>query len=334
MQKALEMVQAYVQAGFVKIHLDASMRLGDDNPGRPLDLELAARRTARLARSAEESLAKACPEGEARRIAPSQGSHGLRYVIGTEVPIPGGAQEHEDSLHVTRVEDARRTYEVTRAAFLEMGLDGAWERVIAIVVQPGVEFGDDFVQDYQPEAVQDLVRFAQGIELVYEAHSTDYQKRENLRLLVRDGFAILKVGPALTYALREAIFALAMMENELFPEEECSHLIETLDEAMRRDPQHWQKHYHGTPEQQAFARKYSLSDRIRYYWPAAQVQVALERLMRNLGEKPLPLTLLRQFAPWQYDRIREGETENSPQGIIRGRVGKVLEDYEYACGSR
>jgi hypothetical protein len=29
------------------------------------------------------------------------------------------------------------------------------------------------------------------------------------------------VGPALTFAFREAVFALVMMENELFPQDEC-----------------------------------------------------------------------------------------------------------------
>lgn len=51
--------------------------------------------------------------------------------------------------------------------------------------------------------------------MVYEAHSTDYQTRTAYWELVRDHFAILKVGPALTFALREAIFALAQIEQEL-----------------------------------------------------------------------------------------------------------------------
>ncbi len=205
MQKSAELVQAYIQAGYTKIHLDASMKLGDDDPSRPLDVELAARRTAWLAKAAES----ACSD------------FGLdcqpRYVIGTEVPIPGGAMEHEAGVNVTNVEAARHTLEVTRAAFLSEGLEAAWERVIALVVQPGVEFGDDFILDYNPAAARELARFAETTPFVYEAHSTDYQTVDSLRYLVRDHFAILKVGPALTFAFREAVFALAMMENELFP---------------------------------------------------------------------------------------------------------------------
>ncbi|MGZ6346934.1 MAG: class II D-tagatose-bisphosphate aldolase non-catalytic subunit, partial [Anaerolineales bacterium] len=58
MPQAAEMVRQYVLAGFTKIHLDASMRLADDDPARPLDPELAARRTATLAKVAEETFAK------------------------------------------------------------------------------------------------------------------------------------------------------------------------------------------------------------------------------------------------------------------------------------
>jgi len=133
MQKSLDMVRAYVQAGFTKIHLDASMKLADDAPG-VLSPEIIARRAAQMAKVAET----AAPDA-------SQ----LRYVIGTEVPVPGGAQEREKTVSVTRVEDARQTIEVTKAAFHRVGLASAWERVLAVVVQPGVEFGDDFVLEYQ-----------------------------------------------------------------------------------------------------------------------------------------------------------------------------------------
>ena len=144
MGKAEELVRDYVEAGFVKIHLDCSMRLADDPEGA-LDVEVSAERAARLARVAE-----------------GVGNENLRYVIGTEVPIPGGAMEHEEGVRVTKVEDVRQTIEVTREAFYRAGLQSAWERVIAIVVQPGVEFGDDFVLPYQPRLRKELSRFIES----------------------------------------------------------------------------------------------------------------------------------------------------------------------------
>lgn len=320
MHKAADLVRAYVRAGYTKLHLDASMKLAGDDPSRPLDLELSAHRTALLARAAEETLAKV-PKTSQR----------LRYVIGSEVPIPGGARLHEDAVSVTKVEAARRTLELTQAAFLQAGLGSAWERVIALVVQPGVEFGDDFVLDYNPVAALSLAQLSETLPFVYEAHSTDYQTGPALRQLVQDHFAILKVGPALTFAFREAVFALAWMENELIPPEGRSRLVETLDAVMLRDPAHWQDHYHGTPSQMAFARKYSLSDRIRYYWGDPQVQSALGRLLQNLSGGPLPGALVSQFMPAGWEKIRSGRILNSPEALILDRVGSVLEDYAFAC---
>ena len=317
MEKSIDLIQAYVRAGYVKIHLDASMKLADDDPRRQLDVELSARRAASLAKVAEDTHA-----GLGAASAP-------RYVIGTEVPIPGGAKVHEDSLQVTTVEDAHRTIEVTRSAFRQQGLDRAWERVQAVVVQPGVEFGDDFVLDYQPKVAAALARFIETQQgLVFEAHSTDYQKRESLHRMVRDHFAILKVGPALTFAMREALFALEWMEDELIPESERSGLITVLEEAMLRDPRHWQKYYHGSDREMAFARRYSLSDRSRYYWPVKQVQAALNKMLTNLSTQPLPLALLSQFVPEQLPCIRDESLPNNPEAIIIDRIKRVLANYQ------
>ena len=316
MAKAAEMVCLYLRAGFTKIHLDASMRLGDDPSGN-LDPEVSACRTAELAAVAEKSI----PEPAAL---PS-------YVIGTEVPIPGGAQEHEDRVHVTAVEDVIRTVELMQAEFNRKGLESAWERVIAMVVQPGVEFGDNFVLDYDPGAAHHLAKFSESLSFVYEAHSTDYQKRQSLMNLVRDHFAILKVGPALTFAYREAVFALEMIEKELVATGERSNLAEVLEQVMLNHPVHWQKHYLGSPAEKALARKYSLSDRIRYYWHEPPVQAATEKLQANLKGITIPMSLLSQFAPLAFCRVREGEMRSSPNSVIKASIQAVWNDYRAAC---
>ena len=312
MRKAEVMMRDYLQAGFVKIHLDCSMRLAGD-PDGALELALSASRAARLAKGAEASHV--------------EGFELPRYVIGTEVPVPGGAWEHEEGVRVTKVQDVQQTIEVTRQAFYREGLQSAWERVIAIVVQPGVEFGDDFVLEYQPEAARDLSLFIENQPMVYEAHSTDYQTRDALRNLVRDQFAILKVGPALTFAFREAVFALAMMEDEMISKDNRSNLADVVDDVMLQHPEHWQKYYHGTPEQQAFARKFSLSDRIRYYWHDLQIQSSLQRLMSNLRDRTSPLSLVSQYFPQQYEKIRHHVIENAPDALLLDKITSVLENY-------
>ena len=137
------------------------------------------------------------------------------YVVGTEVPVPGGAQETLSELAVTEPRAALATVTAHRSAFIMNGLHGAWDRVVGLVVQPGVEFDHDRVIDYRSEKARHLSKCLDGLpNLVFEAHSTDYQTEGALRALVRDHFAILKVGPAVTFALREAIWALDRIERE------------------------------------------------------------------------------------------------------------------------
>ena len=122
---------------------------------------------------------------------------------------------------------------------------------MAIVVQPGVEFDHDAVIDYLPEAAAGLKSFlARHPELVFEAHSTDYQLTAAYTSLIRDGFSILKVGPALTFAMREALFALTCIEEELFVSEQRSNLRQTLETVMLSRRGHWHRYYQGTPQQQ------------------------------------------------------------------------------------
>lgn len=320
------LIHDYVAAGYTKIHLDASMHLADDDHSVPLPKIISANRAADLCLVAEQTY----QEQRGNAIAPC-------YVIGTEVPIPGGFHGSEEAIAVTTIQDAEETISLTRQAFSERGLESVWERVIAVVVQPGVEFGDDSLFEYQREAAAELSSFIEPYDhLVYEAHSTDYQSRESLREMVEDHFAILKVGPALTFAYREAIFALAMIEDDLFGRyrQDLSGIRTALDEAMLADDRYWQKYYAGDEIDQAFARKYSFCDRSRYYWPAETVRNALTILMRNLSVKPIPLTLISQYLPIQYRRIREGMIAPSPQALIRDKIGEVLRDYAAACGMR
>jgi D-tagatose-1,6-bisphosphate aldolase subunit GatZ/KbaZ len=256
------------------------------------------------------------------------------YVIGTEVPTPGGATHALSELAVTSSEAIEQTLAVHRSAFRKADLEAAWERVIAVVVQPGVEFDHDSVIDYDAEKARHLQVFLQEHpELVMEAHSSDYQEPEAYRTLIRDGFAILKVGPALTFALRETLYALAAIERELVPADKRSHLAETMEAIMVGHPADWQKYYRGNADQQRLLRVYSYSDRIRYYWKFPEVEAAVTRLVHNLQLTRVPETLLSQFCPRQYGEIRAGRLENDPRSIMIANVRTVLSNYSRACHS-
>lgn len=320
MAHAEDLVASYVAAGFKKIHLDCSMPCQGDPV--PLTDELVAARAARLANVAEQTAIR------------QFGHSDLVYVIGTEVPVPGGAHEELAELAVTTPEAARHTLVAHQQAFEQAGLAQLWPRVIGLVVQPGVEFDHTHVIDYLPELAAPLSRMIEAYpHLVFEAHSTDYQTPDAYRQLVRDHFAILKVGPALTFALREALFALAAIEEELVVAKACSGLRQVLEETMLDRPDFWRSHYQGSPNECRLARGYSYSDRIRYYWPDSRVDDCYARLLANLAAEPIPLPLLSQHLPLQYRKVRQGSLSANPHDLILDQVQEVLHQYAAACSA-
>ncbi len=317
MAAAKTMVAAYVAAGYSKIHLDASMACGGD--AEPLEDEVVAERATELCAAAEAAI----PDQSAPPV----------YIIGTEVPVPGGAQEDLHELAATRTEDLDQTIETHRRKFAERGLEQAWQRVIGVVVQPGVEFDHATVVEYQPEKARELSNAILGYErIVYEAHSTDYQTEIALRNLVTDHFAILKVGPGLTYAAREALFALSYIEQEWITDRPLSNLRQVLEQRMLKNPKNWGKYYAGSDPERAFARKYSFSDRSRYYWDDPEVEASVQLLLKNLSERPAPMTVLSQFMPRQYEALRAGELSNKPVSLVRHRIQEVVSSYARASG--
>jgi D-tagatose-1,6-bisphosphate aldolase subunit GatZ/KbaZ len=323
-QAALEragiMIAEYVSAGFRKIHLDCSMSCSDDP--HSLSDEVIAERTAALCAQAEDAWQRT-------------GGEPPVYVIGSEVPVPGGAEETLHELAVTEPQAALATVAAHRAAFSRHDLEGAWERVIALVVQPGVEFDQDRVVEYVPARAQRLSQcLASEPRLVFEAHSTDYQPTDALEGLVRDHFAILKVGPALTFALREAVWALDRIEREWLGEDQSSRVPETILAAMRSDPTHWRKYYRGSGRTLELQLAYSLSDRIRYSWPAPAVTRAMTRLEASFATGVPPLPLLRQYLPAAYAAVRRGEIQTSAQSLLVHQVRQVLGEYSRACGQK
>ncbi|HFZ1496461.1 TPA: tagatose-bisphosphate aldolase subunit KbaZ [Citrobacter freundii] len=318
MANADDLIKSYVAAGFKKIHLDCSMSCANDPV--PLTDEIVAERAARLAEVAEETCMAHFGESD------------LVYVIGTEVPVPGGAHETLTDLAVTTPDAARATLQAHYHAFEKHGLEGIWPRIIALVVQPGVEFDHTHIIDYQPQKAVALSKMVEDYDtLVFEAHSTDYQTPQSLRQLVIDHFAILKVGPALTFALREALFSLAAIEEELLPAKACSGLRHVLESVMLDRPEYWQSHYHGDGNARRLARGYSYSDRVRYYWPDSQIDEAFERLVRNLADDPIPLPLISQYLPLQYVKVREGDLSATPRELIINHIQDILQQYHCAC---
>ena len=285
MGAACEMVRGYVQAGFRKIHLDCSEPCADDP--RPLPQAVCAERAAELAAACEAAAA------DPRTLA---------YVIGTEVPRPGGALAEEEPLRPTRAQDAEEVIELHRAAFKRIA-PAAWDRVVALVVQPGVEFSPQHVIHYDPAAVGSLESALRThAQMCFEAHSTDYQRPEALAAIAAKHFAILKVGPALTDAYRSALYRLDELPAGAHPGGRGA-LQQTLEQLMTSDERHWREHYRGSPQELRRLRHHSYADRIRYYWPQPAAQQAVRALYARIDDGEWPEYLLRDFfAPSVLER--------------------------------
>ncbi|MDO4500810.1 MAG: class II D-tagatose-bisphosphate aldolase, non-catalytic subunit [Erysipelotrichaceae bacterium] len=325
LKNATDLIKAYVGAGFTKIHLDTSMKVATDDPNVRLSDEIISKRGAMLCKVAEETYAELLKENP-DAVEPV-------YIVGSEVPIPGGSQSAVDEgVQVTKVEDFKATMEAFKEAFKNEGLESVWERVLAVVVQPGVEEKDSGCTEYDREKAKHLAAAIKEIpDIVFEGHSTDYQTKIKLREMVEDGVAILKVGPGLTFAAREGLYALSFIEDEMCKINGLtpSNFRDVLDAEMLKNDKNWKKHYHGTADEIALKRKYSFSDRSRYYYTTEAVEKAINTMMENLKDG-CQLNLLSQFMPIQYTKVREGSLKNDPKELVLDRVGNTIDEYLYA----
>lgn len=294
MAKAEVMVRDYVAAGFGKIHLDCSEGCAGETA--QLDDAVTAARSARLA-------GICC-----------QTRDDLLFVVGTEVPPPGGARVDEHGeIPPTLPAAARNTLAAHDAAFGDMaGLIGG------LVVQPGVEFSPTQVHalplDRDPHLLDALVDHP---KVCLEAHSTDYQDPAIYPRLAELGFAFQKVGPALTFAYRAALYAL----DQLRPNKGA--LQATMEAVMLADPAQWQGHYSGDS---AVLRHVGLADRIRYYWPHPKAQTAVQALMSEL-DRPIPdAQLATVFDQSVLDRAERLQGPQA-QRLIHAQIECALAPY-------
>jgi hypothetical protein len=126
--------------------------------------------------------------------------------------------------------------------------------------------------------------------------------------------------PVVGYTLRVDTADLAAFAMEM----RIRNVPDTFRLAMVAHPEHWIKYYQGSDAEKALKRKYSLSDRIRYYWAYPQVQQAFEKLMENLNQNSTPVTLLKQYAPDEYTMTGKAGGLN-PEKTLLAKIQNVLD---------
>ena len=324
MQNAKELVRLAVLAGYSKIHLDTSMLLGSDDSSKKLSDETIAQRGVELYKTCEEAFIERCNKFP-------NSVHPV-YVIGSEVPIPGGEYGKKDNLTVTDPKDFENTIKTYNEKFKENGFDDAWENIIAVVVQPGVEFSNYNIHDYERnESIKLCKKLTEYPNLVFEGHSTDYQSPIKLKEMVEDGVVILKVGPALTYALREGLFSLSLIEKELIKDKDKrANFIELLEEIMLNNPKDWEKYYQGNELEKELQRKYSFSDRSRYYISRQDINKNINKLFENIDSSNIPLGMIKQYFPNIFMKIKSQPNSINAKTLVKQNIIYVIKDYDYA----
>lgn len=280
MTHAERMVMDFVAAGFTRLHFD-----GPDAAG-----------TARLVAAAE-----------AHAPAPDLLCHGLPASF---EPVDG----------VTSPETLARTLELHEAAFAEAGLNAAWKRVRTVSVHLGMGFGPALIERFdmgQPDRLSAVLPDHGRIAL--EARDVDYQSARACADLTRRNVAVLKLGPSLSFAWREALYALSHVLNW---QDGSAHISERMEDLMLADPAAWQEDYRGPPAVQRVLRHFGFTDRIRHYWPRAAA--AVEALCEGIDATGLPHPLLLQYLPPEI-LARAARLDLPPaQAILQAQVEDAL----------
>lgn len=301
MQKAEQLVVACVEAGFDKLHLNTGIGCTDEGPPGN---DVVAERTARLAAAAEAAA----------------GGRPLLYVLTAGAVAPGGETGSLEHLAITTEASAEKSFEQYEAAFSEIDLHTALDRVIAVVAQPGASFDNERIFGFEPARVAGLGETILGIPgAAFEAASADYQTEAALAAMVAAHFAILKVGPELTFAFRQAVVAMAHLENYLPGHR--SNLLSIIEDEMAYDAADW-RDYLANDERAPALRLFGLSDRVRYFWARPRIASGLQQLLANIDASRPDPGLVAQFVPADLPGI-DPHLPLSAR-MIRSQVGAVV----------
>jgi D-tagatose-bisphosphate aldolase class II non-catalytic subunit len=250
------------------------------------------------------------------------------FVIGTEVPPPGGARADEaGDIAPTTAASAAATLAAHRSAFEAAGSAQALAQIGGLVVQPGVEFSPMHVHHLPLQRDPGFrAVIADWPDLCLEAHSTDYQNPAAFHRLAELGFAFQKVGPALTFAWREAVYGLDHLAH-LAGWVKATPLVEVMEDIMLNDPGYWQGHYHASAGDLRVQRHVGLADRIRYYWPSPRAKMAVQSLFLALEGRDLPDPLLRQCLPPHLILQASRQGKVTAHSLIQAAIALALDPY-------
>ena len=99
---------------------------------------------------------------------------------------------------------------------------------------------------------------------------------------------------------------------------------------MVDNPKDWQNYYFGSEHDKELSRKYSFSDRSRYYMSREDIQSSMNRLFENIDSIDLPLGLIKQFFPNVFNKILTEDYPIDSKSLVKSNIIEVIDDYFYA----
>ena len=252
----------------------------------------------------------------------------LYLVVGSEVPFAGGGNLTDN---ISNLKDIQKDF----STYNNIINKGRTKSVnFALVIEPGMSFSNSRVRKPDFEKLTEISNFSKKNNLHFEAHSTDYQKEEVLKKLVKLNFKFLKVGPELTFKLHESIKYMLRIEKTFVPFKNRSNLDKTLLAEMKKYPKYWKSYYKGNKNKINFLKFNSLLDRARYYWNFNKIINSKNKLYKNIDMIPKNKILDKlKVGKKMLDYCNKYRIKNSEIIIIKFLQQTVVKYYK-ACGFR
>jgi D-tagatose-1,6-bisphosphate aldolase subunit GatZ/KbaZ len=130
------------------------------------------------------------------------------------------------------------------------------------------------------------------------------------------------------------LWGLDRIAQEWQGEDRAASLRDTVLSTMKDDPTYWKPYYEGHGAELDLQLQYSLSDRIRYYWPHLRIARAVKRLCAAFDADPPPLALISQYMPAAYEAIRAGRLPLKGEDLVIHHIRETLTQYSRACDQR
>lgn len=302
---AKQLLRLIVKENFTKIHLDTTIKCRND---KNLNLEEIRSRFLELF-----------------NIIPKRKLNKIYFVAGSEVPFAGGGDFNQN---ISKLEDIKNDYLIYDSA---INFNKS-QKEFALVIEPGMSFTNNKVFKPKIKNLKKIIKFSRKKRIFFEAHSTDYQKMNVLKKLVKANFKFLKVGPELTFKYHDSLKFMLNLEKKIIPKNDLSKLNENLKKIMNKNKKYWKSYYKGSISKINYLKFNSKLDRIRYYWSDKLIEKSKKKLFKNICKIPRNFIINKLKIENDTQNNNTININNNVDLIVNYFLESTLNRYYEACG--